>query len=186
LTPPDQSQKPAQPLSQRAFAKLAGVSVEAVNQAIRAGRLSKSLTYDADGIAKIADPELALEEWARNTDLSRAPDAVKARAASLGILPPGDGGDGPAAALAVASAREKRARAELAELKAAKEAGRLVVAADVEAGLVDMVTTCRARLLAIPSKAKLVIPHLTIDDIAALEQLVRESLEDLAAGSIFG
>jgi hypothetical protein len=69
------------PLSLRAYAKRRNCSHVAVRNAIKAGRLVKSVV-DVDGQPKIADPELADREWKANTDLSRAPDSVKRSAAA--------------------------------------------------------------------------------------------------------
>jgi hypothetical protein len=69
------------PLSVRAYARHRGASHQAVLRAIARGRLSASLTT-VDGVTKIADVALADKEWAATTDLSKAPDAVKARAAA--------------------------------------------------------------------------------------------------------
>lgn len=63
-----------------AYARHRGVSTEAVRKAIARGRLVKSVTKDEP--AQIADVQLADQEWAANTDLTRAHDDVKARAAA--------------------------------------------------------------------------------------------------------
>jgi len=145
------------------------------------------------GSAKIADPDLADREWAANTDLSRASDAVKARAASEPttlLEPQAHGGalkrtiapavDGATAdSIAASSAQEKHWRAKLTELKYKQASGELVNAQEVQTQLVDVFTTCRTKLLGIPSKAKLALPHLTHADIVTLDTLVRESLEEL-------
>src|SRR3954470_4357597 len=70
-----------QVLSVRAYARHRGSSHQAVLRAIARGRLSAALTT-VDGVTKIADVALADQEWAATTDLSKAPDAVKVRAAT--------------------------------------------------------------------------------------------------------
>lgn len=154
-------------------------------RAIAQGRLSRSVRS-----RHIVDVALADREWAANTDLSRAPDQVKARAAAQAA-----GGeqrraangnqqivDEPAdpAGLATASAREKHFRAKLAELKYLERAGELVEAAAVLAAWIDQITIARTKLLGIPSKFKQRRSHQTLEDLADLEALLREALEALA------
>lgn len=50
-----------------AYAKTKGVSVEAVSKAVRVGRLSKSVVFDANNKPRLM-PDLADQEWAANTD----------------------------------------------------------------------------------------------------------------------
>lgn len=57
-------------ISVLAYAKLRGVSHVAVIKAIKAGRLSKSITM-VSGKAKINDPALADQEWEANTDVAQ-------------------------------------------------------------------------------------------------------------------
>lgn len=178
-----------------AYARHRGVSRVAVHKAL-GKRLIRSVRWDGKKQIAIVDVALADREWAANTDLSRAPDAVKVKAAadaiavrlepqahggalkrSVALPPPDDQGE--AAALAKASAREKHFRAKLAELKYRERAGELVEAAGIQAQLVDTITTCRTKLLGLPSKAKQRLPHLTLEDLATIEAIVREALEEL-------
>lgn len=50
-----------------AYAKSKGVSTEAVSKAVRVGRLSKSVVFDAKNRPRVI-PELADQEWVANTD----------------------------------------------------------------------------------------------------------------------
>jgi len=165
----------AEPMSLRKYAKRVGVSPEAVSQAIARHRLHLSVVL-VDGKPKIADPELADREWADNTDLSRAPDYVKARA---GYVPSQESSNG-GPTVAEAAAREKTTRANMAELEYLVKAGRLVSAQDVEFRLVEMVNAAREAILAVPSKFKSLTPTLTHADLAILQQLLTKALEMLA------
>jgi hypothetical protein len=147
-------------------------------------------------VPQIADVKLADQEWAANTDLSRAHDDVKEKAAQQGRVlvfhePQPHGGalqrqvaPSPDPSIAAASAQEKHWRAKKAELDYKRAAGELVNAMEIQARIVDMFTTCRAKLLGLPSKAKSQIPHLTIADINTLDTIVRESLEALATDQV--
>jgi phage terminase Nu1 subunit (DNA packaging protein) len=55
-----------------------------------------------------------------------------------------------------------------------------VPAADIEAKWVEIVTLARTKILGIPTKAKQRIPDLDTDAIGLLEDIVRETLEDLS------
>lgn len=178
-------------MSLRAYAKHRKVSAEAVRKAIKTGRLRKSVV-DVAGTPQIADIALADREWAANTDLSRAHDDVKEKAARQGNVlvfqePQPHGGSlqrkvapPPDPSIAAASAQEKHWRAKKAELDYKRAAGELVNAHDISARLADLFTTCRTKLLGLPTKAKSQLPHLTLKDIAVLDTIVREGLEQLA------
>jgi phage terminase Nu1 subunit (DNA packaging protein) len=79
-----------------------------------------------------------------------------------------------------ASALEKEWKAKLAELDYQERIGQLIDARQVEAKTVEVFTRCRTKLLGVPSKAKTAIPTLTRADLAALDRLIREALEELA------
>jgi hypothetical protein len=78
------------------------------------------------------------------------------------------------------SVRVKHWDANLKELKYRVAARELIPARDVEQRMVTVFVECKSKLMAIPSRAKQVLPHLTLDDMATLEGLVREALEGLA------
>jgi phage terminase Nu1 subunit (DNA packaging protein) len=81
--------------------------------------------------------------------------------------------------MADASTREKHWRALKAELDYKRAAGELVDAAAIQARIVEIFTTCRTKLLGLPTKAKQRLPHLALADVSALDDVVRESLEEL-------
>ena len=78
-------------------------------------------------------------------------------------------------------ARTEHLKAELLELERKQKEGLLVPAAGVEAKWLEIVTLARTKTLGIPSKAKQRIPDLDIGAMATLEDIVRETLEDLAS-----
>jgi hypothetical protein len=185
-------------ISLRAYARHRDISVVAVSRAVKAGRLRASVTHDHRGQPKIADVGLADAEWTQNTDLSRAPGYVKARgnqavqtSARPSSTPPADALVDPEEArdlqaasgeltLSQASAEEKRWKAKLAELQYKQRSGELVDAKEMADSVAHVFTVCRTKLLALPSKAKAAIPHLTHVEVATLDDLVRQALEELA------
>jgi phage terminase Nu1 subunit (DNA packaging protein) len=169
-------------MSQREYARHRGVSQAAVSRAISQGRLVKSV--NARG--SIVDPALADREWDAATDLSKAPSYVRERAAgragSTGGAPPGaPNSSGTPGTLAENNAAKAYWQARQAELDYREAAGELVPAAEVEREWADILSRVRTKLLAVPSRAKAELPHLDVADIAKLERLVREALEDLSS-----
>lgn len=149
-------------LTLTAYAKRRGVSVKAVSKAVKAGRLKESVGKDRAGRPSIVDADLADVEWEANSDPSTAPATLKT------------------GSFQAARTRRESLLAETAELKLRRMRGELVEASEVERHLVDVFTRCRTKLLAIPSRARQQLPHLTAGDVGMIERLVREALEDLA------
>ena len=79
-------------------------------------------------------------------------------------------------------ARLAKAQADRQELELDVRRGKLVDGAEVRLLFGGMVTAARNRLLGVPSKAKARIPHLTVRDVEALEDLIAEALNGLADG----
>ncbi len=77
-------------------------------------------------------------------------------------------------------ARSEYERANLLELERRQKEGLLLERKVVERTWASLVTAAKVKLLGIPSRAKQRIPHLTLEEIDLLTELVRESLEDLA------
>ena len=77
-------------------------------------------------------------------------------------------------------ARTEYLKAELLELDRQTKAGKLVPVEDVEAKWLEVVTLARSKMLGIPTKAKQRIPDLDSAAMACLDDIVRETLEDLA------
>jgi hypothetical protein len=82
----------------------------------------------------------------------------------------------------VSRARTEFEKANLLELERKTKEGLLLPRGQVEKVWADAITIARTKLLAIPTRARQRIPHLTLDEVAILEELIRESLEDLSNG----
>lgn len=144
-------------LSLRAYAKHRGVTLKAVQEAIEYGRIQKT-----DG--KI-DPTTADKEWQEKTN----PAMARGKTEVLDYH----------RSRAIREAYE----AQLAKLEYEEKTGKLVNAEETRMAWLKIITTAKTKLLAIPSKARASLPHLTLSDIATLEELVRQTLEDLAGGA---
>ena len=77
-------------------------------------------------------------------------------------------------------ARTEHLKAELLEIDRQQKQGKLVPTAEVEAKWLEIITMARGKMLGIPSKAKQRIPDLDTAAMKALEDIVRETLEDLS------
>jgi hypothetical protein len=127
----------------REYARRRGVTLGAVQKAIKSGRIRS-----IDG--KI-DPEVADIQWRRNTDVAqqRGAAAVASVASTATIAPKAPRGDDDPTAgpqLLESRARREQAMAELAELELAEKRGELVAVADVEKALVSKVLGVRDSL----------------------------------------
>lgn len=185
-------------VSLRAYARHRGTSVEAVRRAIKSKRLKASLVVDASGHTKIGDPALADAEWGANTDLSKAPAYVKER----GVDRPVTGvtqsvtpvtqhpetvtgvDDVEFWNLTEASAREKSARARLADLKYRELSSELIDRQQVLSRLGDVLSHVRTRILGVAGKFRSETPRLTHAEVAKLDELLREALEECSSGGI--
>lgn len=165
----------SKPLSLRAYARyrkaagLAGGTLNAVQTAIKSGRLLKSLTADGTQIASVAAADA---EWDATTQTDRIP-----------ISGPTHAGPTPPPELAESRARREAAEAALAEIELAEKRRELVPAKDVESKLVNAFAHCKTKLLGVPSRARQRDPALTGAQVALVEELIREALDDLASPS---
>jgi len=173
-----------------------GVSRTAVYKAIKQGRLP--VVRSADG-RELIKSETLREDWFANT-MKKVGVGPKPPAGEKEFPPPRPKRQaeepeppkrdrslaGPEPGEIVPDYNESRARteylkAELLELERKEKEGLLVRAADVEAKWVEVITISRTKVMGVPSKAKQRIPDLTQDQIAILEDIVREALEELAS-----
>jgi hypothetical protein len=77
--------------------------------------------------------------------------------------------------------REKRLIAEMDRMEKAKL---LLPRQEVDLAWGNAVNITRTRLLGVPSAAKQRIPHLEIEEVELLTTLIREALDELAAGEV--
>jgi hypothetical protein len=166
--------------SLRSYAKHRGVSVEAVSKAVTTGRLRASVTI-VDGAPKIADVELADQEWAANTrsraDHPSSPSPKKAERVSIEVAP--DYHESRALRESHAARREA-ALADLAEIDLGERRAELVPADDARSYMINKFTVVKTRMLGVPSLMAQRLPDLAEQIVPVLESLVREVLEELA------
>lgn len=81
-------------------------------------------------------------------------------------------------------ARSEFEKANLLELQRKTQEGLLLRREDAEQAWNQAVNITRTRLLGVPSTAKQRIPHLEIEEVELLTGLIREALDELAAGEV--
>jgi hypothetical protein len=171
--------------------KILGVSFQAVDAAIKAGRLSAINTVDG---RVLIESTTMREEWEKNTQKrigvgpKPAPtprQPLRSREERMATNQPSTSSRNGSTNEAIPDYNDSRARtehlkAELLELERKQKEGLLVLSSDVEARWVEIITLARTKILGIPTKAKQRIPDLDTDAIGLLEDIVRETLEDLS------
>ena len=78
--------------------------------------------------------------------------------------------------------RSEFERANLLELERKQKEGLLLPAEQVQKVWANSVAIAKTKLLAVPSRLRQRIPHLSLEEIAIAEELIRESLEEIASG----
>jgi len=81
-------------------------------------------------------------------------------------------------------ARSEFEKANLLELQRKTQEGLLLRREDAVQAWNQAVNITRTRLLGVPSTAKQRIPHLEIEEVELLTGLIREALDELAAGEV--
>lgn len=168
---------PMQLISRVEGAKLLGVTKEAVYQAIKRGRIT---TYPDKKGTPMLDADTLVKDWNKNTQRPvsvKTPDKPPAQrkpeprmSRTKEYIPDYD----------ESRARTEHLKAELLEIDRQQKQGKLVPTAEVEAKWLEIITMARGKMLGIPSKAKQRIPDLDTAAMKALEDIVRETLEDLS------
>jgi phage terminase Nu1 subunit (DNA packaging protein) len=116
------------------------------------------------------------DDWKQNTRARMRPVNVRTKSAPIS-RPSSDVPD-----YNESRARTEHLKAELLELERAEKEGELVRADEVAKKWREVVAIARTKVMGIPSKAKQRIPEIPGDAFVALEEIVREALEDLADG----
>jgi phage terminase Nu1 subunit (DNA packaging protein) len=84
----------------------------------------------------------------------------------------------------VSRARSEYEKANLLELDRKTKEGQLLRREDVEQAWNAAVNITRTKVLGVPSRTKQQIPHLMPDEVEVIRDLLREALEELAAGEV--
>ena len=159
------------------LAKLKGVSRSAVSQKKRAGILNGAIV-NVNG-KDLLNKDDALRLWETNmvphhSKLTKVTD--KPRTTEAGKVEEEEIPD-----FNTSRSKREAMMARLAEIDVEEREKVLVPSADVEASWVQLVTIAKTKVLGIPTRAKQRIPDLDKNAMSLLDEIVRETLEDLSA-----
>jgi len=149
---------------------------------------AKPLRVDGDllvseYLARVAPHQAEAQQPAakreRPAPVEAAPAPARRQPAQLPIDAPEDLPD-----YTISRARSEYEKANLLELQRKTQEGLLLRREDVELAWGGAVNITRTRLLGVPSTAKQRIPHLEIEEVELLTTLIREALDELAAGEV--
>lgn len=149
---------------------------------------AKPLRVDGDllvseYLARVAPHQAEAQQPAakreRLAPVEAAPAPARRQPAQLPIDAPEDLPD-----YTISRARSEYEKANLLELQRKTQEGLLLRREDVELAWGGAVNVTRTRLLGVPSTAKQRIPHLEIEEVELLTALIREALDELAAGEV--
>ena len=160
------------------LAKLKGVSRSAVSQKKRAGILNDAIEY-VNG-KPVLNKDEALRLWETNmvpneSQLSK-PKPQERRGVEVGKIDKEDIPD-----FNTSRSKREAMMARLAEIDVEEREKVLVPSVDVESSWIQLVTIAKTKVLGIPTKAKQRIPDLDKNAMSLLDEIVRETLEDLSA-----
>jgi hypothetical protein len=151
------------------------------------GRLPKSTTKNERGVYRFREESL-VAEYLANVDHCQVgssqphrarPEVPQSRpetSENLKIWP----NDSEIPEYTISRARAEYEKANLLELERKKKEGELLLRSDVQKAWSDAINASKTKLLALPTMAKQRIPHLDLEEIEILTELVREALEGLA------
>lgn len=190
----------------REFGRWVDKTGEAVRKAIATGKIppdcvgQKALS-SGRMVPVITDPERARKAWGQNVDPNQVRDKrvmsesrAAAHARARGEEPKeqaaerDDESGAPLTAgkgiptIAQSKAITEAYKARLAKLEYEERSGKLVNADQIKIKTVGMIKGAVNRLRGVPSKAKGLIPTLTVRDIEVLEDLIDEALQEVASG----
>lgn len=174
--------------SLRTYAKARGITHEAVRQAIKTGRLVKSIVY-VNGEPKIADEAIADQEWAANTDQSKPRNRItgdpKHRRASQDapMQPMANDAAGESGAKGPSYAQSRAIReayqARLSKLEYEERSGKLVQADAARVAIFNTARKARDMLMAVPDRVAPLVVGQT--DAHEIHRILMDEVRRIAA-----
>lgn len=155
---------PLRTVSKTAFAQIMNVSPGRVSQMIRAG-----LPVEINGKIDVARGKLWVAE---NVSITRSNAQVRG--------PDLFGEEKRKVSLNEERSRLAKEQADAAAMRNAVARGELVKAGEVEREWADILRKVRAGVLAVTSRVRQHLPHLTTHDAATIDAELRRALEDIA------
>ena len=160
------------------LAKLKGVSRSAVSQKKRAGILNDAIV-NVNG-KDLLNKDDALRLWETNMVPHHSKLTKVTEKENGGVLV-GKVEKEEIPDFNTSRSKREAMMARLAEIDVEEREKVLVPSAEVEASWIQLVTIAKTKVLGIPTKAKQRIPDLDKNAMSLLDEIVKETLEDLAA-----
>ena len=158
-------------ISRSEAARLKNVSPQAVYKAINQGRVTP--VVDNDGKVML-DKDAFETDWEKTyhpNQMKKANNYHKPRQKAVITDIP---------AYEESRARTEHLKAELLDIERKQKEQQLVDSKQVQAKWLEVISIAKNKVLGIPSKAKQRIPELDVSAMNCLEDIVRESLEEIA------
>jgi hypothetical protein len=137
----------------------------------------------AEYLARVAPHQAEARQPAAKRERPAPPDATPAPAQRPPAHLPSDAPEG-LPDYTVSRARSEYEKANLLELDRKTKEGQLLRREDAELAWGGAVNITRTRMLGVPSTAKQRIPHLEVEEVELITTLIREALDELAAGDV--
>jgi hypothetical protein len=155
------------------FSRDIKVTKAAVSKALKNGRLDEAKVNREGKV--FLEKEKAFRIWEQTSD----PSQPRARKTAIAVS---DNEELPS--FNESRAKREAMMARLAEIEVEEKEKVLVPSEDVKRSWVQLVTIAKTKVLGIPTKAKQRIPDLDKGAMALLDEIVRETLEDLAVENV--
>jgi hypothetical protein len=155
------------------FSRDIKVTKSAVSKALKNGRLDDAVVNRQGKIFLKKDE--AMKIWESTSDPLRSSGSIPKPKKVISTE------NEPIPDFNLSRAKREAMMARLAEIDVEEREKVLVPSADVESQWLQLVTIAKTKVLGIPTKAKQLIPELDKNAMGILDEIVRETLEDLSA-----
>ncbi len=159
------------------FSRAIKVTKAVVSKALKSGRLDEA-KVNRDGKVFL-EKEKAFEIWEQTSDPLRSSGSSPKRTKIVSNV-----GSEEIPSFNESRAKREAMMARLAEIDVEQKEKLLVPSEDVKSAWIQLVTIAKTKVLGIPTKAKQRIPDLDKSAMALLDEIVRETLEDLAVENV--
>jgi len=166
------------------YAKHRGVTQQAVSYAVQEGRIT--VTVDPKNGKRFIDSERADGEWDKNTDYARHPEKESAKerrengAEKVESVPGAGSRTGNTPTITESKQIKEAFLARIAKLEYERMSGKVVPLDEMNREWLKVCGAVKTKLLGIPSKLKGKLEHLTLEDIATIEDEIRAAMADLS------
>jgi hypothetical protein len=137
----------------------------------------------AEYLARVAPHQAEARQPAAKRERPAPPDATPTPPRRHPAQLPGDAPE-DLPDYTISRARSEFEKANLLELQRKTQEGLLLRREDAELAWGGAVNITRTRMLGVPSAAKQRIPHLEVEEVELITTLIREALDELAAGDV--